>query len=62
MDIDTISKQKDNMNKTTKIGLMGVRSNYHEHKNNQDYNFFLTKTETRTCLILNPYHEQEKQE
>jgi hypothetical protein len=37
MDVDMISKQKDNKNKTTKIGLTGVYSNYHGHKNNQVY-------------------------
>jgi cytochrome c553 len=40
MDVNMILKQKDNKNKTTKIGLMGVCSNCHEHENNQDYNFF----------------------
>jgi len=37
MDVYMISKQKDNKNKTTKIGRMGICSNYHEHENNQDY-------------------------
>jgi hypothetical protein len=32
MDVNMI--QKDNMNKTIEIGLMGVCSNYHMHENN----------------------------
>jgi hypothetical protein len=30
-----IFKQKDKKNKITKIGLMGVYSNYYRHENNQ---------------------------
>jgi hypothetical protein len=37
MDVNMISKQKDNMNKTKKIGLIVVCSNYHKHENNQIY-------------------------
>jgi cytochrome c553 len=40
MDVNMISKQKDNNKKTTKIGVMGVCSNCHEHENNQVYKFF----------------------
>jgi hypothetical protein len=40
MDVNMILKQKDNNNKTTKIGLMGVCSNYHMHKKNQDYKIY----------------------
>jgi hypothetical protein len=35
MDVDMISKQKDNKNKKIKINLMEVCSNCHGHKNNQ---------------------------
>jgi hypothetical protein len=40
MDVNIILKQKDNKNRTTKIGLMEVCSNYHEHENNQNYIIF----------------------
>jgi cytochrome c553 len=40
MDVDMLSKQKDNINKTTKIGLMGVCSNCHGHETNQNYKIF----------------------
>ncbi len=33
INVDMSSKQKDNKNKTTKIGLMGVCSNCHKHEN-----------------------------
>ncbi len=35
-DEDMILKQKINNNKNNKIGSMGIYSNYHGHKNNQD--------------------------
>jgi hypothetical protein len=34
IDVDMTLKQKDNKNKTIKIGLIGVCSNYHGHENN----------------------------
>jgi len=60
MDVDMISKQKDKMNKTTKIGLMGVCSNYHMHKNNQVYGIFKIKMITKVGIIPNSDHEIRK--
>jgi hypothetical protein len=46
----------------TKIGLMGVCSNYNKHKNNQVYKISLTKMRTHVGLIPNLNYEMRKKE
>ncbi len=48
--VDMISKQKENENKTTKIGLMEVCLNCHGHENNQVYKISWIKTRTKVGL------------
>jgi hypothetical protein len=52
-----ILKQKDNKNRTIKMGLMGICSNYHMHENNHIYKIFETKMRTRVGLFSNLDHE-----
>ncbi len=55
-----ILKQKQNRNKTTRFGLMGVCLNCHGHVNNQVYEISWTKTTTKVSLIPNLNHEIRK--